>query len=92
MIENHTPALESVGPTLLKELVKAGTVERVSVQAAGSDFTVYIHFGKSSLPLATFRGNVRNFKTIQTVLTYLHEMGVHHFEVDTTFYPQKPPR
>lgn len=92
MNDTLTPASEAIGPKLFQQLVKSGAVKKVTVHADGFDFVVFVHFGTSTLPLATFRGNVRNFKTIQTVLTYLHEMGVPRFEVDATNYPRKNTR
>lgn len=84
------PSTEPVSPDLFKNLTAAGAVRGVVVAAIGADFNVLIHIGAHLRPLATFRGNVRNFKTIQTVLSTLHEFGVTHFEVDVTEYKPKP--
>jgi len=83
------PAIETVGPDLFKRMVEAGAVLGVVVAAHGDGFNVVIHIGSNKRPLATFRGNVRTFKSIQTVLSYLHESGIGRFEVDISRYVPK---
>lgn len=82
--------MDKVNPDLFKSMVDAGTVRGVSVVAVGKGFNVVIRYGKNERPLATFRGNVRTFKSIQTVLNYLHSIGIGRFEVDVAnYHPQE---
>ena len=68
----------------------AGTVRGVSVVAVSKGFNVLIRYGKNERPLATFRGNVGTFKSIQTVLNYLQSIGIGRFEVEVAnYHPQE---
>lgn len=81
--------MEKINPQLFKSMLEAGAVKTITVVADGPDFNVIIHVGRLRSPLTTFRGNVRAFKTIHTVLSFLHGFGVGQFEVDIRHYAPK---
>jgi hypothetical protein len=81
--------MERINPQTFKAMLAAGTVQEITVVSLGDGFNVLIKIGKIKSPLATFRGNVRTFKNIQTVLSYLHDVGVTRFDVDIRDYVPK---
>ena len=81
--------MDKINPQTFKAMLAGGAVQGVTVVSCPDGFNVLIKIGKVEGPLATFRGNVRTFKNIQTVLSYLHGVGVKRFEVDIRDYVPK---
>ncbi len=76
----------NLNPRFFKKLIINGQLKRVTVTANPSGFNVFIRTKEAEQPLTTFRGNVRNFKNLETVVSYLHEFNVMRFEMDIRLY------
>ena len=81
--------MDKLNPDLFKNMAAAGTVKRVTVVAEPEGFTLLVRAAGWERPLTTFRGNVRAFKNLQTILHYLHGLELTHFDVDISRYQPK---
>ena len=90
-------ALESLSESTLRELCLAGaTHEILVVGLPRGGFAVRIAYGTSGKPLdkvlATSRGSIRRFASIDTAAGFVREFGVQRFGVDMTEHAPGPVR
>jgi len=71
---------------VLKELVQvSGTID-ARIVGKGSGFAVMVRLGATEKTLATSRGQVRLFASLDTVGSFVRELGISRFEVDMAQY------
>lgn len=86
-VEQRTTIREQV----LRELVAAATgIVGTTVEGQPSGYSVLVHVGEAMRTLATSRGGVRLFASLDTASGYLRELGIDRFDVDMRGY--KPGR
>jgi len=84
-------ATETIDQKTLSQLVEAGAVRAAHVVGQKGGWGVLFRYGMTERPLAAQRGNVRVFKRFETIVSYLREMGIVHFDVDATQYDPDAP-
>ncbi|WP_063503104.1 hypothetical protein [Rhizobium etli] len=78
---------ETVDHSTLSRLVDAGAVEAAHVVGKTGGWSVVIRYGKSERPLAAQRSRqVRLFKRMDTLVSYLKDVGISQFDVDAADY------
>ncbi len=80
------PALPSIKEAMLKELVDANSVQGARLVADGSGFAMFVRFGGTERALASTRGQVRLFASLNTAADFLRRIGLNSFEVDAANY------
>jgi hypothetical protein len=77
--------LPSIREPVLRELIEASEGS-ISATVAGRDrgFALVVHLGSSDKILATSRGAVRLFASLDTASSFVKELGIERFEVDMT--------
>lgn len=78
--------VDTVDTKTLRELVRAGSVQRVHVVAEGDRFRLVLRYGDEERLLETAKGHVRRFRALDSVASYLLGIGVVDFEVNTTHW------
>lgn len=88
MKPRHTPV-----PTLqlnhaeLRRIAETGRVHATHVVGQPGGWAVQINVDESEHLLTAQRsGSVRLFKKLETLVVYLHELGIDHFEIDSSNY------
>ena len=70
----------------LRELISARMVSNVLARGITGGFTLEVTIGGGTALLASSKGDVRTFASIETMSVMLKRMGVNTFTVDTTNY------
>ncbi len=91
MNKNLTPDADTPSTPLLKEaalreLIAAGMVSNVLARGMTGGFVLEVSIGGGTALLASSKGDVRTFASIETMSVMLKRMGVTTFTVDTTNY------
>lgn len=80
---------QTIDHTTLARLVEAGAVRGADVIGHPSGWGVVIKYGMTERALAARRGAVRTFRKFETLVAYLKEMGISHYNVNAAdFDPQ----
>ena len=78
---------ETIDHSTLSRLVEAGAVDAAHVVGKTGGWSVVIRYGKSERPLAAQRSRqVRLFKRMDTLVSYLKDVGISQFDVDAADY------
>ncbi|EJC85188.1 hypothetical protein Rleg4DRAFT_7828 [Rhizobium leguminosarum bv. trifolii WSM2297] len=78
---------ETIDHSTLSRLVEAGAVDAAHVVGKTGGWSVVIRYGKAERPLAAQRSRqVRVFKRIDTLVSYLKDVGISQFDVDAADY------
>ena len=78
---------ETIDHSTLSRLVEAGAVDAAHVVGKTGGWSVVIRYGKSERPLAAQRSRqVRLFKRMDTLVSYLKDVGISQFDVDAAEY------
>ncbi|WP_327206650.1 hypothetical protein [Rhizobium beringeri] len=78
---------ETIDHSTLSRLVEAGAVEAAHVVGKTGGWSVVIRYGEAERPLAAQRRRqVRVFKRIDTLVSYLRDVGISQFDVDAADY------
>ncbi|KPH06961.1 hypothetical protein CO657_31845 (plasmid) [Rhizobium acidisoli] len=78
---------ETIDHATLSRLVDAGAVEAAHVVGKTGGWSVVIRYGKSERSLAAQRSRqVRVFKRMDTLVSYLKDVGISQFDVDAADY------
>lgn len=80
---SSTPLLKEAA---LRELIAAGMVSNVVAKGLSGGFVLEVGIGGGTAQLASSKGDVRTFASIETMSVMLGRMGVFTFTVDTTNY------
>ena len=73
----------SIREPVLRELIEASGGS-ISATVTGRDrgFALVVHLGSSDKILATSRGAIRLFASLDTASTFVKDLGIERFEVD----------
>ncbi|MGO8080976.1 hypothetical protein [Rhizobium leguminosarum] len=78
---------ETIDHATLSRLVEAGAVQGAHVVGKTGGWSVVIRYGKAERPLAAQRSRqVRVFKRMETLVSYLKDVGISRFDVDAADY------
>lgn len=78
---------ETIDHTTLSRLVEAGAVRGAHVVGQAGGWAVTVKYGMAERSLATQRSRqVRLFKRMETLVSYLKAVGISHFDVDAADY------
>ncbi|UWM79380.1 hypothetical protein N1937_29675 (plasmid) [Rhizobium sp. WSM4643] len=78
---------ETIDHSTLSRLVEAGAVEAAHVVGKTGGWSVVIRYGKTERPLAAQRSRqVRVFKRMDSLVSYLKDVGISQFDVDAADY------
>ncbi|MBX5219427.1 hypothetical protein HJC04_03705 [Rhizobium sp. NLR8a] len=78
---------ETIDHLTLSRLVEAGAVDAAHVVGKTGGWSVVIRYGKAERPLAAQRSRkVRLFKRMDTLVSYLKDVGISQFDVDAAEY------
>ncbi|MGX9993507.1 hypothetical protein ACS4RR_031050 (plasmid) [Rhizobium sp. Z1P35] len=78
---------ETIDHSTLSRLVEAGAVEVAHVVGKTGGWSVVIRYGKVERPLAAQRSRqVRVFKRMDSLVSYLKDVGISQFDVDAADY------
>jgi len=75
-------ATTTIKEPVLRELVQASALQGATVTGIENGFSVVVRVGSSEKTLATTRGNIRIFGTLDTAGAFIREVGLPKFEVD----------
>lgn len=67
---------------VLRELVQAAAVTRATVTGQEKGFSLIVHCGNGERTLATTRGAVRLFASLDTAGAFARDVGLPRFDVD----------
>ncbi len=70
----------------LARLVEVGAIRVASVIALPDGWSIIFRCGRTERPLTATRGQPRLFRKLETVVSYLTEMGIDKFEVNAGDY------
>ena len=78
--------MTTIKEPVLRELIDAA--ESVSAVVSGREcgFGVVLHLGTSERTLATSRGEVRLFASLDTASSFMKDVGLERFQVDMSGY------
>jgi hypothetical protein len=67
---------------VLRELIQTSAVSNATVKGQDKGFAICVRFGNGERTLATSRGTVRLFASLDTAGAFIRGMGLPHFDVD----------
>ncbi|EBQ8602457.1 hypothetical protein I6P91_004610 [Salmonella enterica] len=80
-------ATETIDHTTLHRLVEAGAVRAAHVVGTSGGWALTVKFGLNERPLAAQRSRqIRLFKKLETLVSYLKDVGISQFDVDASNY------
>ncbi|SDR62539.1 hypothetical protein [Paraburkholderia tuberum] len=79
-------ATDTIDQKTLSQLVEAGAVRAAHVVGHGNGWTIAAKYGLTERFLSAKRGDVRVFRKLETLVGFLRDMGISHFEVDAADY------
>lgn len=69
---------------VLRELVLASSVLKATITGQENGFSIVFRLGDAERVLATTRGTLRLFATLDTAAAFIRHIGIDRFEVDMT--------
>ncbi|KVN06292.1 MULTISPECIES: hypothetical protein [unclassified Burkholderia] len=91
-------ATETIDQKTLTQLVEAGAVRAAHVVGHGNGWTIAARYGLTERFLSAKRGDVRVFRKLETLVSFLRDMGISRFDVDAAGFdpaaggPTRPDR
>lgn len=80
-------AAETIDHSTLAELVEAGAVRSAHVVGQPGGWLLRVRYGTAERALVAQRNRqVRMFRRIETLVSYLKDVGIEHFDVDAAAY------
>jgi hypothetical protein len=79
-------ATETIDQKTLLQLVEAGAVRAAHVVGHGNGWTITAKYGLTERFLSAKRGDVRVFRKLETLVSFLRELGISRFDVDAADY------
>ena len=84
---------ETIDHGTLSRLVEAGAVRGAHIVGQGSDWSIMVQYGIHERPLATRGRQVRRFRKLETLVSYLKRIGIARFDVDAaSYHPSGTPK
>jgi hypothetical protein len=74
--------LNTIKEPILRELVQASAQVGAVISGEGNGFAVLVRLGEVERSLATSRGKIRLFASLDTVGAFIQGIGISRFEVD----------
>jgi hypothetical protein len=74
--------IATIKEPVLRELVQASAVTRATATGQDKGFSVIVRCGNGEKTLATTRGSVRLFASLDTAGAFFRDVGLPQFEVD----------
>jgi len=86
-------AAATIDHATLSKLIDAGAVHGAHVVAQPQGWSLRVKYGRHERPLAAQKSRqVRTWRKLETLVNYLHGLGVARFDVDASAYdPASPP-
>ena len=78
--------LQTIKEPVLRELIQASEAVSAIVSGRERGFAVLVHLGTSNKLLATSKGVVRLFASLDTACSFVKDLGLERFEVDMSGY------
>lgn len=69
---------------VLRELIVAADPVNATIEGMQKGFAVVFRFGSAERILATSKGAIRMFASLDTAGAFMKEVGIHRFEVNMT--------
>ncbi|MBU9247048.1 antitoxin PaaA2 family protein [Burkholderia multivorans] len=79
-------ATETIDQKTLTQLVEAGAVRAAHVVGHGNGWALAARYGLTERFLSAKRGDVRVFRRLETLVSFLRDMGISRFDVDASGY------
>ncbi|WP_175744493.1 hypothetical protein [Burkholderia multivorans] len=79
-------ATETIDQKTLTQLVEAGAVRAAHVVGHGNGWALAARYGLTERFLSAKRGDVRVFRRLETLVSFLRDMGISRFDVDAAGY------
>jgi hypothetical protein len=76
--------LATIKEPVLRELIQASTEVQAAAVGEQQGFVLQFRFGNAERRLATSRGKIRVFASLDTAGAYIRDVGISCFEVDMT--------
>lgn len=73
---------------VLRQLIAAGAVSRVTFRATSGGFILCVGVGLGEQILEAQRGGARLFKTLDAAARFIHGLGLGSFETDLSKFSQ----
>lgn len=70
----------------LVDAIKAGIIRDAAVIGQNDGWGLLVSYGKAKRALAARRGNIRVFRRFESLVSYLRNVGINHFRVDSSSY------
>lgn len=86
---------QTIREPILRQLIEIGSVTQAIVVGQEHGFAVQFQAGRSEKVLTTAKGGVRLFASLDTVSSFVRDLGIERFEVDMTKHKPgrlRPPR
>jgi len=81
----------TIDHTTLAQLAGAGAIDKTLVVGQTGGWSIVVRYGKSEHPLAAQRSRqIRLFKKMETLVSYLRDVGISQFDVDARDYAAEP--
>jgi len=81
----------TIDHTTLAQLAGAGAIDKTLVVGQTGGWSIVVRYGKSEHPLAAQRSRqIRLFKKMETLVSYLRDVGISQFDVDASDYAAEP--
>lgn len=77
---------ETIDQKTLSQLVEAGAVHAAHVVGQGNGWAIAAKCGLTERFLSAKRGDVRTFRKLETLVSFLRDMGINQFDVDAAGY------
>ena len=83
-------ASKTIDHQTLTRLVEAGVVHGATIIGQPGGWGVVVKYGVTTQILASKRGGARVWRRFETLVSYLKDLGLHHYQVDATSYSSEP--
>lgn len=82
--------VDTIDHTALVDLITAGIVREATAVGQDDGWSITVNYGRVKRTLAARRGNRRVFRHLESLVSYLQDVGIEHLAVDSSRYrPEK---
>lgn len=83
-------ASKTIDHQTLTRLVDAGVIHGATIIGQPGGWGVVVKYGVTTQTLAAKRGGARVWRRFETLVSYLKDLGLHHYQMDATSYSSEP--
>lgn len=76
----------AIRESTIREMIQGGSAWTACLKGETGGFSVVFRFKDNSRTLASSRGQLRRFASLNTAADFLKQLGIYTFEVDTSLY------